>query len=918
MSNVFGRGLAVVRVLFFVFVGFLVTGICPVQAEDVIEKPLPEACGLLDDPEKRAIMDGLLFKLLVACGRTDELGLVHQAPAEEVGPGTDDGPDVAVSDPSGDSGTSTTQSETSMAVNEVTGTVCAGYNDSVHYFVSGDGFTGFSRSTDNGATFVDQGALGVDSIGDPAIVWRRADGHFYFGALHTNGLGMWKSTDDCQTFQWVGMMHSGGSDDKELLAVDNNPASSHYGNLYMVFTNFSSDSRIWALRSTDAGATWTNSQAISATSGVQGAWPAVAPNGDVFVGWVKFNGSTVTMEIARSTDGGVSYSAVTSPAADKATPQNSTASGNCGRAALKGNIRYLPSPQVVVGPDGVLHTVYSYGPGGGDDCDSFYRRSTDSGATWGAEIRLHDDTSTSDQFFPTLSVGAGNIVSATWYDRRLDPTNTMVDYYQAFSFDGGLTWQPNQRISDVSTPIYLDPNLATCYHGDYDTHIQTTSHAVTQWADDRNLMNGHNDPDVFSDPVPISTDFLLTAGPAAVSVCSPSSAVFTVNLLQFEGFSELITLSAGGVPAGATAGFVSNPVTPPSTSTLTISGTAGAAAGSYPIVITGTSSPSAIVHDTGVTLHLFNANPGTTDLVAPADASLNQSTRPTFGWTAATQAETYHLQVATDPGFSNMVIDESGISDTGFTPAADLASNTEYFWRVGTLNTCGSSAYSTMFSFYTEALPGDCGFGSIPSVRFFDDLETGAPGWALGTGGSGNTWALSSARSYSGTTSYYVIDPPTTSDQRLDSPDVILPTSGGPLTLQFWNWQLMEDKTGGCWDGGDVEISTDAGASWTPLPNLVMLTDPYDGPTTGLGGLDGWCDDLGAGSTVWKKTVVDLDGYAGQTARFRFRLGSDSSVSREGWYIDDVRVQTCVPDEPPFFVDGFETGDTTGWTTVVP
>jgi len=918
MSNLSGRDLAAARVFIFVLLGILAAGMSPVQAEDVIEKPLPEACGLLDDPEKRAIMDGLLFKLLVACDRTDELGLVHQAPAVDVGPGTDDGPDVVVNDPSGDSGTSTTQSETSMAVNEVTGTVCAGYNDSVHYFVSGEGFTGFSRSTNNGATFVDQGALGADSIGDPAIVWRRADGHFYFGALHTNGLGLWKSTDDCQNFQWVGMMHSGGSDDKELLAVDNNPASPHYGNLYMVFTNFSVDSRIWALRSTDAGVTWTNSQAISATSGVQGSWPAVAPNGDVFVGWVKFGGSTVTMEIARSTDGGVSYSAVASPAANKASPQNSVASGNCGRAALKGNIRYLPSPQVVVGPDGVLHTVYSYGPGGGDDCDSFYRRSADSGATWGPEIRLHDDTSTSDQFFPTLSVGAGNIVSATWYDRRLDPTNSMVDYYHAFSFDGGLTWQPNQRISDVSTPIHLDSNLATCYHGDYDTHVQTATHAVTQWADDRNIMNGHNDPDVFSDPVPISTDFLLAADPTDVSVCSPNTAVFTVNMLQFQGFTELVTLSASGVPTGATAGFVPNPVTPPATSTLTVSGTAGAAPGTHQITITGTSAPSAVVHDTGVTLHLYNANPGAADLVAPADASLNQSVRPTFSWAPAAQAENYRLQVATDAGFLNVMIDEAGISDTGFTPAADLASNTEYFWRVGAFNTCGSGDYSAVFSFYTEALPGDCGFGTMPSVLFFDDLETGGPGWALGAGGSGNTWSLSSARSYSGATSYYVVDPPTTSDQRLDSPDVILPTGVSPLTLQFWNWQLMEDRSSGCYDGGDVEISTDGGSSWTPLPNSAMLTDPYDGPTNGLDGLDGWCDDLGAASTVWKKMVVDLDAYAGETVRFRFRLGSDSSVDREGWYIDDVKVQSCTVDGPPLFADGFETGDTTGWTTEVP
>jgi hypothetical protein len=377
------------------------------------DKPLPAECAQLDDPETRALMDGVLFKLLVACGRTDELGQVAQAPAESLPPGGDAGPDVAVNDPGGDSGTSTTQSETSMALNLDTGTICAGYNDSYHYFSSGNGFTGFSPSTDNGATFVDRGALGTSSIGDPALVWRKADGHFYFGALHDNGLGLWKSTDDCQSFQFLAMMHSGFSDDKELLAFDNNPASPYYGRLYMAFTNFSSDSKIWALYSADAGATWNAGVPISPTSSVQGAWPVVAPNGDVYVGWVKFSGNIVTMEIARSTDGGVSYGLVTSPAANVGRPQNAAATGSCGRAALKGNIRYLPSPQIAFGADGVLHAVYSYSPGGGDDCDSFYRRSADGGATWGPEVRLHDDATTTDQFFPTLSVGESNIVSAT-------------------------------------------------------------------------------------------------------------------------------------------------------------------------------------------------------------------------------------------------------------------------------------------------------------------------------------------------------------------------------------------------------------------------------------------------------------------------------------------------------------------------
>ena len=62
----------------------------------------------------------------------------------------------------------------------------------------------------------------------------------------------------------------------------------------------------------------------------------------------------------------------------------------------------------------------------GDAVNVYYRRSTDSGATWGTEVLLNDDGTTRDQFFPTLSVGASNVVSAAWYDRRHDPNNTLL------------------------------------------------------------------------------------------------------------------------------------------------------------------------------------------------------------------------------------------------------------------------------------------------------------------------------------------------------------------------------------------------------------------------------------------------------------------------------------------------------------
>ena len=277
-----------------------------------IQKATEQECALLDDPKIRGKMDGLLRKLLYACGREHELGLVRQSPAMALG-STEAGTDVPVNDPSGDTTpTSHTQSETAIAVNPVTGTVCSGYNDSQHFFATNEGFTGFSRSTDGGATFTDQGPLGANSSGDPSIVWRKADGKFYFAALESSGLGIWRSDDDCQTFTFVGNIHV-GNDDKELMAVDNSDARSPWaGRLYTVWTDFGAGGVIRSTYSDDGGATWSAPVTISDPAGdFQGAWPVVAPNGDVFVGWVRWNpfpSGPMDIEIVRRRDFGSSGS----------------------------------------------------------------------------------------------------------------------------------------------------------------------------------------------------------------------------------------------------------------------------------------------------------------------------------------------------------------------------------------------------------------------------------------------------------------------------------------------------------------------------------------------------------------------------------------------------------------------------------
>ena len=680
----------------------------PGEAGPPPRRPPREVCRLLDDPMARPLMDAVLHHLLPACGRERELGAIFQSlDSTPAGPGVESaGPDVPVSDPSGDSGISQTQSETTLALNESTGTLCAGYNDSFHR-VQDQGVVGFSRSADGGATFTDQGALDPESDGDPSLVWRRIDGNFYFATLAEGGVGLWRSTDDCRTFESVGPVHEGTSDDKEMMAVDNFVASPHLGRLYVAWTDFVAHG-IRLARSDDGGQSWSSPVRVSPpNTSVQGAWPTVAPNGDLYVAWTRFASGRFSIEAARSSDGGRSFIPIAPPAVDQVRPEDVAATTACSRSALAGFIRYAPFAQLAVGPDGVLHVVYSSDPDGagtGDVVDVFYRRSVDRGASWGPELRLNDDATLADQFFPTLSVGSSNVVSTSWYDRRLDPANLLIDHYSRLSLDGGLTWEPSVRVSDISTPVYLDPAMATCYHSDYDSHLQDPTRALIHWADDRSIHAGHHDPDVFMDPHRVSNDFLVALQPWSREVCAPDDALFTVVVSQFAGFTEPVSLAAGGLPSELSTSFSASPVVPPGTSELTITGTAAAAADRYRVTVTGMSAPSAVTHGASGTLDIFTTAPPPPTLLDPPPGATGVDVRPTVRWSTADQSSSYGLQIASDATFTDVVYTAS-TTETSHRLEQPLDPERSYHWRARGSNVCGDGLWSAAAMFETRSVP---------------------------------------------------------------------------------------------------------------------------------------------------------------------------------------------------------------------
>ena len=122
-------------------------------------------------------------------------------------------------------------------------------------------------------------------------------------------------------------------------------------------------------------------------------------------------------------------------------------------------------------------------------------------------------------------------------------------------------------------------------------------------------------------------------------------------------------------------------------------------------------------------------------LSSPANGSNAPGTTVQFRWNVSPRANNYHLQVATDSGFSNTVFD----GEIGYYVGADVPGfpddGTGFYWRVKAGNALGWSSYSDTWYF-------DNGTAPAPEPATNPSPADGATGvginadltWAAGTG----------------------------------------------------------------------------------------------------------------------------------------------------------------------------------------
>lgn len=146
-------------------------------------------------------------------------------------------------------------------------------------------------------------------------------------------------------------------------------------------------------------------------------------------------------------------------------------------------------------------------------------------------------------------------------------------------------------------------------------------------------------------------------------------------------------------------------------------------------------------------------------------------------------------------------------------------------------------------------------------------------------------WAVSTAKSSSPTSSWFASEPTTATNKTLTSSSITLTANSAVLSFQhYFNTETF-------YDGGVVEISTNAGGSWQDLGSKIMkgnYTGVMDASTT-LAGRQAFTGYSGAAFT---QTLIDLSSYTGQTVLIRFRFTADvgNASTVEGWYVDDIKL----------------------------
>jgi len=339
-------------------------------------------------------------------------------------------------------------------------------------------------SNDNGASWQPSRALVPSPTGqfDPQIVVDPLDKQtLYASWLQGNkrDIIVARSLDFGRTWSLAVADRAEADGDKPVLAVRGTD----------VYVGFNHEEKFFVAASHDAGQTFTR---VNVNPGVGPGWSlaggaTVDPAGNVYFGWTAYvrhemPTHPVSVYVSRSADSGRSWATT--------LLDLSSAPPDCDGC----DTGYLGA-QVALASDaaGTIYAMWNAGAVNGGPERMYFSSSTTAGASWSASADVSTAGWGIEACFPAIAAGTAGDVRIAWMDTRaLDAHNhPLWNTYYRSSTNGGATWSPETRLSGPARSYdYVTPTGFRFPFGDYfsiSIDGDGATHAV--WGEGRNYKS---------------------------------------------------------------------------------------------------------------------------------------------------------------------------------------------------------------------------------------------------------------------------------------------------------------------------------------------------------------------------------------------------------------------------------------------
>lgn len=284
--------------------------------------------------------------------------------------------------------------------------------------------------------------------------------------------------------------------DKPMITTDVSSGSPFKGNVYLAWDAASGGSTGGGIRvaaSSDGGSTFTTTRADDPKGPGDsiGAVPFVGTSGELYVAWNDYIQNTI--EFNRSFDGGKTWDAQRT-LAHKIIPFDIGIPAQFNRRALI--YPACDADRSAGAHRGRLVCSWTDLAPDGTTTDIFTSFSDDKGSSWSAPRPVTDQFAFPvDRFNQWLSIDPTNgVVNVSFYDTRNDTTGSryMTDTYLSRSSDGGASYGANVRVSTASSNEHDCNGLYPCgsinygnQQGDYEGVVAYGGVAHPIWTDSR-------------------------------------------------------------------------------------------------------------------------------------------------------------------------------------------------------------------------------------------------------------------------------------------------------------------------------------------------------------------------------------------------------------------------------------------------